>query len=157
MKLISIAALAVALTFTALPAQAEWQSEVEKDDMFAVGWVYDTTDKVQLSVDCSLFEASVALISDEQWDAAANYPETVPVRVVIDDSIVAEAVFKPENASGNLGIAAYEFEAAGVYEMILAMGMANEKIEVSFLDQTLNFTADKVFDAVSTVNYACDY
>lgn len=158
MKLISIAALVIALTATALPAQAAWQTE-DQGDGYAVGWVYDTNDKVQLSVDCDamMLGYSVALISDEKWDASHTYPKTVSVRVVIDGKIVTESVFEPENAGGNLGIAAYEWDRPEVYDMILAMGLAGDDIEVSFLDQSLHFTAENVLDAAATVTDACDY
>lgn len=154
MKLISIAALAVALTAIALPAEAAWQSEVT-DEVYAIGWVYDTTDKVQLSLECNLFEGAVALLSYEKWDANEAYPATVPVSVIVDRRMIAEGVFAPENSEGYLAIAAYEFDEPGVQDMILAMALAKEEIEVRFLDQTLHFTADNVFSAAAEVNYAC--
>jgi hypothetical protein len=156
MKLMSIAALAVALTASALPAQAAWQSEVT-DEVYAIGWVYDSTDKVQLSLECNLFEGAVALLSDEKWDASEAYPATVPVRVIVDGSTIAEGTFAPENSDGYVAIAAYEFDEPAVQEMIFAMALAKEDIEVSFLDQNLHFTADNVFEAAADVNYACDF
>jgi hypothetical protein len=156
MKLMSIAALAVALTAIALPAQAAWQSEVT-NEVYAIGWVYDSTDKVQLSLECDLFGSVVALLSYEKWDDNEDYPATVPVSVIVDRRMIAEGVFAPENADGYLAIAAYEFEQPGVLDMILAMALAKEDIEVRFLDQTLHFTADNVFSAAADVTYVCNF
>jgi hypothetical protein len=160
MKLISIAALAVAFAFSAAPANAAaWQTSVEDGDSYYVGWVDDTLESAQLSIDCDaeLMEHSVVVIMHETWDTSRTYPDNVPVRFVIDSAIVAEIVFESENAGGKVAIAAYEDDRPEIYDLILSLSLARETIDVSFLDRNLRFSAENVIDAASTVIDACGF
>lgn len=156
MKLMSIAALAVSLSFIAGSAQAAWQAKAEGDDDFFVAWVHDAYDN-ELTVDCdpSWGDHSVAIISDEAWDPLFAYPESVPVTFSVDGRQVASIAFSVENAGGYAAIAAYEMDAPEVFDLVREFGMADSDIVATFLDQELHFSADEAFWATTYVSLGC--
>ena len=157
MKLMSIVALAVALSFTASQANAAWQSEVRGNDEYYVAWVHDSTDTLQIDVDCSvmLMEHSISLVSIDAWDDAASYPDSVPVTLAVDGEQFAAIPFRYENSGGNVAISAYETDAPQIFQIINAMSVTETTIEVSFLGQTAYFTPEAVSGALSDVIWAC--
>jgi hypothetical protein len=113
---------------------------------------------ISLVVDCfyDLYEYSIAVVHEDDYDAKASYAPSVTTQWVVDGELVNAPVFAFENR-GQLAVSAYAYDDETTFQTLYdAIRGARERITVRYLDTVATFDAAGVAEAIASVEQACE-
>ena len=162
MKLKVIAALAGLATLVpgAEGAAEPWEFMTldEETSPLYMAAQLDPTTGLMLVVDCfyDLYEFSIAVTHEEDYEATTSYAPSVPARWVVDGELVNAPAFAFENR-GQLAVSAYALDDDTRFQTLYdAIRGARESVTVSYFDTVAVFDATGVAEAIDAVEKACD-
>ena len=147
---------ATALSLMIVPAFAQWNSEVRDDDYY-VAWVFDDTNTLELNVDCDagLFGQSIALISGDDWDKTATYPEDAEVSFTVDGDSFGDISFAFEEIGGKIAAVAYELDQSRVIDLVTSLGTAVDPVAVTIMGNSFSFSSEGAMGAIASIQEPC--